>query len=652
MTSRHSTPIAMAAGGVFAAFFVAYAAWISSPPARLAHVEAAVRRAIASNDTDAAMKGIGRLRALDPHRAALAEARLLMGDETGAYVAPQAEKLLQFAMRDTEIRPQAQASYASLLLSRGQPDRRDEALAMLQQASRDGSRSARVMLAENLPVGDGNEQSLARLYTRSSRESPIAAQRLEQLYAEGKLRPRSLNEAADLRRRYFELIRANASKGQLGAIYNLGLAYERGYGTNPDQKQAERWFRDAAERGSNRARLRYAAYLRARTNDPKAVAEAHKLLLQAAKSGSVQALVDLAEDFEQGRGVPRDLNAANANYRAAAAKGSVSALAALADGHIKAGGDGVQTGIAMLRDASAQRNPTASFRLYEIYSDGLAGVPPDPVLAAKYLTIAADLGSTPAIEQVALALAHNPQDPEAFRRAALAVERGSRSTRLLMLLGDAYASGHPVTRDPQRAITYYRQAAARGSSQAIRAQAKLYFTLGGPDNSATALLMLQQAAARGVTLAYVDLGRAHASGAGVPISAPTAVKYFAEGARAGDPIGMIELGRSYATGYGVHRDEQQAAIQYRRAADLGSAQAMTLLAYSYEHGLGVPRDLGQARTWLQKATATGDPESAYWHAVFLLNPNNGATNPTEARRYLATASAARFKPAIALMARL
>jgi len=631
----------------------AYGLWAASPGARTARAEVGVRRALARGDWLATGRQIATLRSLDPERAALAEARLLIKRETGPQGLVKAQSLLLAAMRDPETRPQAQTRYAVLLLDRGGLAQRKPALEMLVQASEAGSRSARLALAENLEINEGDQRALARLYTRASRESPTAAQRLEELYAQGRLKPRSLNESTDLRRRYFELTQAAARRGEISAVYELASAYERGYGVERDIGLAEQWYREAARRGSNRARLRYAAYLRAHVKDPQAAKQAHAMLEQAAAEGSVQAIVELGHDFMFGRGVPRDPAAANARYYAAMQRGSASAKVALAQVYLgQPAGAGAQEALRLLGEAAEQNNSSASFRLYKIYSGGVPGVAADPVLAARYLQSAVDLGHSTAIEQAAIARAADPGDPQAFRWAIRAVDAGSDSIKLLLLLGDAYAAGDVVGRDPERALGFYRRAGARGSAQAVRAEARLYFSLGDPASRSLALRMLQKAAAGGETLAYVDLGRAYASGAGVPISAPTAVKYFAQGAAAGDPVAMVELGRSYATGYGVNRDDLQAAAEYRRAADLGDAQAMALLAYCYEHGLGLDRDPGQARGWLQRGTATGDSESAYWYALFLLNPENGAPNPGEARRLLTEASNKRFKPAIALLARL
>jgi TPR repeat protein len=114
------------------------------------------------------------------------------------------------------------------------------------------------------------------------------------------------------------------------------------------------------------------------------------------------------------------------------------------------------------------------------------------------------------------------------------------------------------------------------------------------------------AAAGGDAAAQVRVGRAYASGNGVPLDWSAAAGWFRKAADQGNADGEVALGVALLTGQGVTEDDAQALVWLRKASDRGNAIAEVELGYIYEVGKSVPRDFTQAFEWYRKAAAQGN----------------------------------------------
>ncbi|ESQ90016.1 hypothetical protein ABAC460_09625 [Asticcacaulis sp. AC460] len=636
--------------------------WQMRPEARLRAVVLAADQAVKDRKPKAAWTQIESLRATNPWAADFYQARLLL--RSPELVAPgaapgQAAKLLRRAASSPQYADRARVALAELLLAHPEQARSpDEAITALRIAAQGGNRKAATMLAGYLAQRpDSDKLEVLRLLTEASETNAGAAKTLITMIEGRSLPVKSRALADDIRYRQFTSSLFEAKGGNVDAMVRVGDAYRNGAGVAKDIALASEWYNRAAGLNSNTARMRQIDVLRLE-NTPAAAQKAHAMALDAAKDGtSVGALNELGVDFKIGRGVTADLAKAESYFRRAAAMGSASAKYELADLLLKrepAKPAEEAEAIALLTDAAQAGNPGAAWVLYGLYDKGQRGLTADPVRAFAYLTQAAKGGRTAARTELASRYSSGDavvprSDAEAFRWAGSALDSGATSTNLLLIMADGYARGEVVNQDRLRAKGYLEAAVRRGSPRAMRKLGALYFTLQQPDASQNAVKWLREASLHGETDAYIDLGRAYASGAGVPVDAPRAFSFFEEAANAGNLVGLVEMGRSYATGYGVARNPQRAAELYLRAANAGSAEAMIMLSYSYEVGDGVPQSLPQARAWLKRGADSGDAESQYWLGLYLLEGKGGPVDRAGALALFEQSKAGKFKPAGAIL---
>lgn len=203
------------------------------------------------------------------------------------------------------------------------------------------------------------EKAAARDYVPALNELAI-------MYFEGDGVPKDLEKA-------FELNMKGANQDNAGTQdrascqYNVGLAYEYGWGVKEDQDQARIWYAKAVVAGNphacNNLSLMYRSGRGCTANKDLALS----LRKQGVKNGCWMACTNLGQDYEYGKnGVPKNITEAIRLF-----KKSVE-----------------------LRED----NPTANYELGRIYEKGLAGKV-DLKLADKYYQEAAKYGHEAAIKR-------------------------------------------------------------------------------------------------------------------------------------------------------------------------------------------------------------------------------------------------------------
>ncbi|MBW8880046.1 MAG: sel1 repeat family protein, partial [Asticcacaulis sp.] len=531
-----------------------------------------------------------------------------------------------------------------------------EALRVLEPAANGGNSKAQYMLAMlRLKLPNANKTAAVKLLMAASRKNAAAAQSLEDLVETRAIALKSPYLLNDIRHRRFLRDLDGAETGAATSMVRVGDAYRLGDGVPQDIKSAETWYDKAVAIGNNQGRLRQIDLLHDR-GDQASNEKAHRLALAASTIGnSIGALVELGRDFRFGRGTASDPVKAEAYLRKAAASNSPVGQYELADLLMHKQPqttEGNQEILDLLNRSASAGNGAALYAQYLMAKDGTFGVTANPVLAVQYLMSAAKAGRT--VAQTELAIRYYRGDaqiqrnePEGFRWAATALGDGARSPTLSVIMGDAYANGDLVQQDRNRAKAFYEKAVGLGSAAAMRKLAGLYFTLPGQDAPRQAVIMLRRAANKGEAIAYVDLGRAYATGAGGSVDAQLAFSYFQMAANSGSVDGLVEMGRAYATGYGVTRDSERAVATFQKAAGLGNVEAMLLLSYCYEKGDGAPQSVETAREWLSKAAAIGNPEGEYWYGIYLMEGRGGPQNRTEGLQWLNKARDGHFRPAMA-----
>lgn len=93
-----------------------------------------------------------------------------------------------------------------------------------------------------------------------------------------------------------------------------------------------------------------------------------------------------------------------------------------------------------------------------------------------------------------------------------------------------------------------------------------------------------------------------------------AAVWYRKAADQGSIVAQIHLADLYRDGRGVARDMAQAVAWYRKAAELGDAGAQGTLGLLYSVGMGVERDDVEAYYWLCLAAAVKGPNEAKYMA--------------------------------------
>ncbi len=212
----------------------------------------------------------------------------------------------------------------------------------------------------------------------------------------------------------------------------------------------------------------------------------------------------------------------------------------------------------------------------------------------------------------------------------------------MTLLGELYANGYFVPRDPKSATDWYARAAQAGDPRAMtalalarvegfggpkdaRAAASLFeqagdknepqalYNLavmrlqqsGSPQQSAAAARMMKRSAELGEAAAQYAYAILLKEGRGVERDLSSSAEWMRRAAEQDDTSALVEYGIMVFNGSGVVKNEQEAARLFRRAADRGNAIGQNRLARLYAYGRGVERDAAKAAAWHQLSSRQG-----------------------------------------------
>lgn len=144
--------------------------------------------------------------------------------------------------------------------------------------------------------------------------------------------------------------------------------------------------------------------------------------------------------------------------------------------------------------------------------------------------------------------------------------------------GVCYEKGRGVSKDKEKALHYYKQAAVGGHKHAQYRYAKLLLTTRGQQSLEelnTAIDLLEQAAAAGLTKAQICLASVYSQD---PVRyGSKSIHYLKMAAASGDHTALLFLGQCYESGLGVQKNLKQAFDFYKQAAQAGNKQAQSLL---------------------------------------------------------------------------
>ena len=213
---------------------------------------------------------------------------------------------------------------------------------------------------------------------------------------------------------------------------------------------------------------------------------------------------------------------------------------------------------------------------------------------------------------------------QSFRRAA----EGNHAMAQFYL-GECYSDGKGVTRDPEKAAKWYRQAVTQFESPGVgQDDAEALLCLGGcyengkgvKRNSEKgvrffirAVRQYRRAAEQGDADAMYRLGSFCENGVGIEKNEVDAVKWYLKAmqqyrgaAEQGDAEAQFMLGRCYDEGKGVDENKEEAVKWFQMAAEQGHDGAQLKLGDCFYYGCGVKKDKEEAVGWYRKAAEQGN----------------------------------------------
>jgi len=169
-------------------------------------------------------------------------------------------------------------------------------------------------------------------------------------------------------------------------------------------------------------------------------------------------------------------------------------------------------------------------------------------------------------------------------------------------VGAMYQNGRGVAADRDKAIDWYRKAAAQNDQKAI-SRLKLIQSNEKRFNKTLAR------AENGDVDSQYDLGNMYTEGIGVDPDITKAAAWYEKAASQGYEKAQYKLGLIYYEKSSAKNDQYRAFGLFRKAAGKGYPAAQFYLGKMYASGRGVKRDYETAMEWLRKAADGGFNEA-------------------------------------------
>ncbi|MGI8602112.1 MAG: hypothetical protein ACR2OZ_03835 [Verrucomicrobiales bacterium] len=376
---------------------------------------------------------------------------------------------------------------------------------------------------------------------------------------------------------------ALAKEGDINGMYVLALCHQFGRGGQPSLPEAERWFRQAAEKGHTAARTSLALLLYSTSgNDKDRLGEAIRLLRESAADDAPRVSMVLGELYARGIGVTTDFVEADRYFDSAIKAGQIRGW--LAKGLLHGGAFGFEK----------QKSET---KAEEFLKKGAEAGLADAMIMLGQRKLSASKGTDPLFD-------------EGLKWLEKAGEKGSGEA--YVALGALYEEGRLVKKDLLKAFAFYQKGADLGHAPAITKLGYCYENgLGVEKDAEKAFLNYKAAADRGFATAVYNVAVCYDGGAGVEKSPSTAFRFYVASAKAGLPLGMNETGLRYQAGAGTIEDVVAAAGWFALAAQSGNIPSQVNLARMYLQGVGVPRNLSTAVQLYTAAAGAGHPTAAF-----------------------------------------
>lgn len=438
-----------------------------------------------------------------------------------------------------------------------------------------------------------------------------------------------------------------AQKDYVEAIILVGLMYANGEGTpndEPDYIKALQYEKRGTELGSSKAKYYLALLYYDGNGVERDFSLAFSLLLEAAQDNILEAMKKVAEMYEKGEGTEESIENALYWYKNAAEKNDSDSAYVVAEmyrlGKLVGHDDG--EALKYYEISAKQRNISACDIAGYMYLYG-EGCKPDTDKALTYLNIAAEAGVMRAqacLGEIYYGYENFSQAIVWYRKAA---EQGE--VKCAYGLAELYRLGKGTAVNNIEALSWYEKAAKGNEINAFEWAGYLNETGEGINNHipdySKAIAFYNQAISQKSFFAMERVGILYFDGVNVAPDYSEAFKLISSAATEGNRIiSQRYLALMYRDGKGTVRDLKLAYSWFKKAADANDVQSMHEVAEMLRNGAGIDQDIEQAFVYYDKAAQMKHPESCDWAAFMLVQGTACKQDFGKAKCYFAIAAAA------------
>ena len=377
-------------------------------------------------------------------------------------------------------------------------------------------------------------------------------------------------------------------------------------------------------------------------------------LLDKAKSGDVESMFALANEFFYGENRKRNYTLAAFWYRKTAEKGVPEGMYNFA--LCLEGGFGVKKDVDSALSwygKAAETFDPARYRLANIYLNGLEDEKGKTLVKRSFGTALEHLEilNMREYEPGELSLARlflEPEVPSRYRKRAYDIlikvtSRKKFAPAALRMLADCFYGGYGGTPDPQRAKELLEKAARLGDGEAMAKLGFLYEQGNGgcPKDWKKAFAYYEKAAGKNHPMALFKMAEALFEGKirKEKMSLPEILRLYERSAAGNCPQAMFKLGVIYYEGLkGVPKNPGIAARCFYEGAKRGYTPCMYNFGCLFESGEGVRKDPAAAFYWFRLAAERGHTLSQRKAGLALLRGKGTNPDISEGRRFLQMAA--------------
>lgn len=270
-------------------------------------------------------------------------------------------------------------------------------------------------------------------------------------------------------------IEALAAAGNPYACHTLGIMYFKGEGKKKDDKEASKWFEQAASQNLAEGLAMVAEMNFTGRGRPKNYQKALELYKKAADLTSPDACINLGFMYSNGLGVEKDYAKARTWYQLGSERGQATATFNL--GILYENGSGTDKDYAKAMEyykrAASQGSPLALSAMSAMYYTG-RGVKLDYVKGMELARRSAEQ-SADGKAKVGDLYFYGLGVPIDYQKALQWYEKGAKegSGNAMMRIAGMHMWGRGAKRDVEKAKSYYKQAEEQGLDSAKQAQSSL-----------------------------------------------------------------------------------------------------------------------------------------------------------------------------------